>query len=815
MLLVVLSISILLIYVQQDKLKEKALSGLNEKLDSKVAVDGIIDITFLSTFPNVTLELNKVFIQDKFNQKDTLANVEKINFTINPMSLLGESLSIQSIVLQNGKLRLKTFKDGRSNYDILKNQKDSTSNGANLNLEQINILNIDLIYDDRKTDIFVSTLINNAQFSGKFYNSDFDLVIKLDARSRMLNISNASFLKNNNVKGNFDLSYKSENQCISFNENNINVDGNQFNILGDLCVASNTINLKADAKGTQLENALKLIPQELFQLKGITGNGKYEISLLVSEKLNKPKITLAFNLDNAKAELDGPVIKMTDLFVKGVYNNFPRNNLVVKEFALVSDDSYLSGNINIPNLENLKMDLKLDGVVSSSLLAKFDNDIIAFSKGNIKLKDVLFNFNFREKDSIWVASKLEGNIHSDDLGGTLKQVKQKFVLNSDLVLQKQKIKVNSLNLKIGKNDLVFKGALDNALNFFQDNIFGTNDALVVSGKLTSKLFDINIFLQKQKHKTIAEKKNELNMTKWLNIKTNVKVEVQKMQYQNMVLADVSSLIKSNEAGLFSLKNFHTSTLDGEANGNVELRFLNNKMLEVFIDAKLKKINIEKLFSSLDNFGQKTITNKNVKGSLNADLILSMAFKNFEEFQNDALIMQCNFELNDGELIQLESLKSLSKFLSLEQLEHIYFSKYKTAISIANNEIKLKKSKIKSNLVSLEIGGTHSFDNQINYAIKLNLKNLLATKFKKKKTLETGYVNDIQGGINLFISMKGSSSNPIIKMDKQSAYKSLQKSLKSEKQDLKDLLKKDKVFFEEDKAFYYENDTTEFLDFDEE
>jgi hypothetical protein len=370
-------------------------------------------------------------------------------------------------------------------------------------------------------------------------------------------------------------------------------------------------------------------------------------------------------------------------------------------------------------------------------------------------------------------------------------------------------------MNIGNNDLNFKGSLKNALNFFQDNIFGTNDALIVNGDLSSTIFNINDFLKETEKELIVENMKDINITKWLNIESSVHVDVAKLVYQKLELVEISSLIKSNEAGLFSLKNLEASALGGTANGNVELRFLNNKMLEVFIDSKLKKINIEKLFSSLDNFGQNTLTSKNVKGSLNADLILSMTFKNFKEFQNDDLIMQCNFELNDGELIQLESLKSLSKFLSLEQLEHIYFSQYKSAISIANKEIQLSRSKLKSNLVSLEIGGTHTFDNQINYALKLNLNNLLATKFKKKKTLNADYVNDVQGGINLFLSMKGSVENPIIKMDKQSAYKNLQKSLKQEKQDLKDLLKKDKVFFEEEKTFYYENDSTEFLDFDNE
>ena len=227
----------------------------------------------------------------------------------------------------------------------------------------------------------------------------------------------------------------------------------------------------------------------------ISGNGKYAIELFVSEKLNKPKIVLDFNVDNAKANLENLAINVSDLFVSGTYNNQPRNNLIIKEFSLKSEKSYLNGSINIPNLENLKMDLKLSGSIYSSLLKKFDNDIVAFQKGKIDLIDILFNFNYRVQDSVWLASRLEGGAQFNELSGILKEIAKPFKLDADIKLLKQKININNLALNIGENDLVFKGSLKNALNFFQDNIFGTNDALGVSGSLTSKKFNINDFLK--------------------------------------------------------------------------------------------------------------------------------------------------------------------------------------------------------------------------------------------------------------------------------------------------------------------------------
>jgi len=131
----------LYIYVKKDEIQQKAISGINQKLDAKIIVNGKIDITFISTFPNITLELNKVFIEDKFNEKDTLINVERINFTINPLSLLSDELSIKSIIIKDGIIKLKTFANGKSNYEIIKASSDANKNKkANLNLEEIIIV---------------------------------------------------------------------------------------------------------------------------------------------------------------------------------------------------------------------------------------------------------------------------------------------------------------------------------------------------------------------------------------------------------------------------------------------------------------------------------------------------------------------------------------------------------------------------------------------------------------------------------------------------------------------------------------------------
>lgn len=66
-----------------------------------------------------------------------------------------------------------------------------------------------------------------------------------------------------------------------------------------------------------------------------------------------------------------------------------------------------------------------------------------------------------------------------------------------------------------------------------------------------------------------------------------------------------------------------------------------------------------------------------------------------------------------------------------------------------------------------LNGSHTFNNDIDYHIKVNLRKLLANKFKKNNTNK--YIEeDPYEGTNFFLSLKGNMSNPAVKYDKQIA-----------------------------------------------
>jgi hypothetical protein len=190
--------------------------------------------------------------------------------------------------------------------------------------------------------------------------------------------------------------------------------------------------------------------------------------------------------------------------------------------------------------------------------------------------------------------------------------------------------------------------------------------------------------------------------------------------------------------------------------------------------------------------------------MSCHLAFSATWKDFTHFDAENFIMQSHIVLKDGELINFAPLLSLSGKLELEQLEHLYFTDLEADITVKNQWIQIPMTTIQTNLLSLEAGGRHSFDNDIDYKLILNLKNLLAAKFKKNKTTEEDYVNDAKGGINLYISMTGTADNPVIKYDKHSVKDKIKSDFKEEKEEFKNLFKKDeKSEFEQNEIKFEE------------
>ncbi|MFI5135976.1 MAG: AsmA-like C-terminal region-containing protein, partial [Chitinophagales bacterium] len=255
-----------------------------------------------------------------------------------------------------------------------------------------------------------------------------------------------------------------------------------------------------------------------------------------------------------------------------------------------------------------------------------------------------------------------------------------------------------------------------------------------------------------------------------------------------------------------------------ANGKLDISRSAKSSLDLAV--KLQQLDLTQLFYEFNNFDQSTLTNRNLKGKVTADVSIQSVWDN-NKLNLDALHSIADVSVENGELNNFQPMMALGTFVKVNELKDIHFSKMQNQIEIKNRKILIPGMDIFSSALNVHLSGTHDFNNMIDYKVQLNLLRLLTDKFRKSNYDESNTEQTTEGFLNLFLTMTGPASNPEIKYDKQAVKQKIATDLAEEKQNLKDVLKKE--FSDEDASqqqakdwkptgnlqyFEFENDSTQ-------
>ena len=121
------SLLTLIIYLNRDNICQSAIDEINQKLKSPLQVKDV-NLTFWSTFPNLSVDLKDVFIaglkDSKPYKEDTLLYSKLIRLKLNPFDLWKENYEFQSIEINSGKIQLLVDENGKENFDIVKPEEE-------------------------------------------------------------------------------------------------------------------------------------------------------------------------------------------------------------------------------------------------------------------------------------------------------------------------------------------------------------------------------------------------------------------------------------------------------------------------------------------------------------------------------------------------------------------------------------------------------------------------------------------------------------------------------------------------------------------
>jgi hypothetical protein len=774
-------------FLFKDKIKAKILTTINENVNAKVALEDV-SLNLFKSFPkaNVTLDKMSVINNAPF-AGDTLVYSDKINLKMSMMELFNgenEPMKIESISTENTKLNILFNKDGIGNYDIAlkKDEKESAKEEKPfaLSIQNYEVENLRFTYKDEASKMKMVLDSINHEGTGNFEQDVLDLDTKTTA-NLTFDMDKSNFMRNVKISLDAVLGIDLKNSKYTFKENKALINQLPLNFNGfiQMVEKGQVYDLSFNTPSSDFKNFLGLIPaQYAGNLADVETTGKFEVKGKVKGDLTDTTVP-TFNIEMLS---NNASFKYKDL-PKSV-KNIHIDTHIVNETGLMNDtfvdldklsfaidQDVFNASAHIKNLtENPNIDAALKGVINLANVSKAYPVKLEKPLNGILRADVKAAFDMKSVEtSQYQNIKNSGNINLTGFNyAGPEMAKPVSVAVADLSFNPSRINLNKLQATTGKSDINVSGSLDNFYGFlFKNQILKGNFNLNSNNLLVSDFMSPTTTTNDEGKKTTEQVKVPSFLDCTLTAKANTVV------YDNLNLKNVAGTLIIRDQAI-NLKGLKMDIFGGNIglNGLVSTK---GKVPTFDMDLGLNTVDISQTFSMLNTL--KTIApianvvagkmNSTIK--LNGNLTQSM-MPDVNSISGNILAKVLQGTLSKSKSTLLSELDSKASFVNLKDIN---LKDVTAALSFDNGKVAIKPFTIKHNDISVEVGGTHGFDQNMNYNLKFDvpvkylgndINNLIAklTPADAKK-IENIPVNAL---------MNGSFSAPKITTDLQAATKNL-------------------------------------------
>ena len=719
-------------YFFKDQIKAKIVQAINEKVDANVAFADA-DLSLIKNFPNATVSLDSLVIINKAPfAGDTLVSLGELNLKMSIKELFkgeNEEIKIDGISSKNGLINIIFNKDGIGNYDIALKDETSKDNGKSkplkLNIQNYQIENFKFKYFDETSKIKMVIDSLNHEGTGDFAASKLDLVTKSTAKVS-LDMDKVNYMKNVALTLDAVLGIDLEKSKYTFKENKalINQLPLEFDGFIQLVEAGQEYDLKFKTPTSSFKNFLGVIPSAYAaSLDNIKTTGDFTVfgfaKGLYSDK-TVPKFNIDITSKNASFKypdlpktvqnitIDTKIINET-----GILNDTYVN---LDQFSFQIDQDVFNAKAKITNItENAIVDAALKGTINLANLTKAYPIKLAKPLSGILKADVTTKFDMAsvekseyQKINNAGTMSLSGFNYADENGKTMKISTALVQFNPSQVNLKQ------FDATTGKSDISVTGILENFYGF----IF-RNQELKGNFFMNSKQLAVDDFMTAgEDRKADGKKPDAMKIPAFLNCSLTAKANT--VLYDNLTLRDVlGKLIVKDEK--VTLENVKTSIFGGTigVNGAVSTK---GKVPVFDMNLSLNQVDIAQSFTQLDLLKKIAPIAGIVNGKLNSTIKLngnlteSMS-PDLKTLTGDLLGQLLSTTVNSSNSTLLTALASNIKFIDVSKIN---LNDIKAAITFKDGKVNVRPFDIKYKDIKATIGGTHGFDQSMNYSLKFDV-----------------------------------------------------------------------------------------------
>lgn len=714
---------------------------INETISGHASIEDI-NYRFLTGFPNFTVVLKKVEIQDSLYvvHKRSVLKAEEIEVRLNVLSLLHKKVNIDKVILINTKIDLFKDKNGISNFNIFKT-KDKISRPkteTETEINEVNFKNVVFISQNlQRNKLFhfeVASLKSKIDYTDDGFHTD--IYLDVFAKNMAFNTIKGSFIKNQRVKGKLVVQYTDKKNKIEVVSKALKIGDDDFDIKASFGLEKVHPMMNLNIKTHILWlNAAHLLDPHLFKILNhfnITKPLDAQCSIIGDMNAEgDPQIIVDAQIkDNTLVFPDGTVTvcnfigRYINNFNKELGNNDINSAVIIKDFK----GNYEGIPVSIPvaAINNLEKPIATGDFHSNFEVNKLGKvigeDIFKFSGGTA---NVDFKFNVDIVDLHISKPHFTGKV--DIKNANLLYVPKNLTFQTNILLDftDKAFFLRNIKYQRDKNVVYLDGRIDNFLNLYYDN----PEKMIAVLHLKSPFMDVKNFMG-----ILAsnEKKGKTNkITNQITIKKRIaflqkchvvlNLNLDKMVYSNLTAKNAKINISANDKRFF-IKQGSIESCGGKITFDSELIPQQNKY-DVKTKVTITSVDIPQFLSSFNNFGVKSFAPQNINGKLSAKADLSLKITSNGDLINESARGNLKYEIKNGSLINFNPIIKIGKFaFPNRDVKHIVFNDLYGSVTVKGNFLEVDYFKVSSNVLNFDVGGVYSFQKGTKLGVVIPLRN---------------------------------------------------------------------------------------------
>lgn len=444
---------------------------------------------------------------------------------------------------------------------------------------------------------------------------------------------------------------------------------------------------------------------------------------------------------NARLELPEYNAQIHDwdmnLSFSGLFSNYLNMTIKLDSLNLKTKDSYFRGKGVISDLFHPVYDLKANMDLNMSEMARMVPDSLVKSmKGRIQA-DIISSGSIRT-DSI--TEDLEPlllknmrfyantNNFSLEMPDTLMNIRN---LTGEFSMSNDTIRILRTSGQYANIDFMADSAL--ILNSYGAIIKKNSHPLNITGKFALGDIDYSafaVFMEEDSAQKAANRTAEAGTEEYLDFSYHLKgtLSANSIKYNKSTFDNVSCRFNLTD-NLFIVDQLKLDAFNGSLNNAVRYEIYPDDRSVIAFRSKIDQMNISTLLKEFDDFDQKEISHKQLRGLFSTKMDGRMVMHG-DSLIMDSIQVKGDMRLEDGGLYNYKRAMELADFTNLDELDNIQFKTMESQLFVFKNALFVPKTDIRSNAMDITAYGMQTFGEDYQYHLRIYLGEILHGKTKR-------------------------------------------------------------------------------------